>query len=88
MWAFVLQAPDPQAVPNYLPAVCLFCWAALQELLAEPLWVLAQTHMLVQLKVSKMCVCVCVCVCVCLDVCALTFFVQRLCVYLLELFDI
>ncbi|XP_012691497.1 protein RFT1 homolog isoform X2 [Clupea harengus] len=51
VWAFVLQAPDPQAVPNYLPAVCLFCWAALQELLAEPLWVLAQTHMLVQLKV-------------------------------------
>ncbi|XP_063071284.1 protein RFT1 homolog [Engraulis encrasicolus] len=51
VWAFVLQAPDPQAIPNYLPAVCLFCWAALQELLAEPLWVLAHTHMLVQLKV-------------------------------------
>lgn len=51
VWAYVLQAPDPLIVPHYLPSVGLFCWAALQELLAEPLWVLAHTHMLVRLKV-------------------------------------
>ncbi|KAJ8370549.1 hypothetical protein SKAU_G00105770 [Synaphobranchus kaupii] len=51
VWLWLLEAPDPQAIPYYGPAVVLFALAALQELLAEPLWVLAQAHMFVRLKV-------------------------------------
>ncbi|XP_053492670.1 protein RFT1 homolog [Ictalurus furcatus] len=51
VWLWLLQAPDPHTVPHYGPAVGLFCMAALTELLAEPLWVLAHAHMLVRLKV-------------------------------------
>ncbi|XP_064154766.1 protein RFT1 homolog [Anguilla rostrata] len=51
VWLWLLEAPDPQAIPHYGPAVGLFALAALQELLAEPLWVLAQAHMFVRLKV-------------------------------------
>uniref|UniRef100_A0A4W4F2G4 Protein RFT1 homolog n=1 Tax=Electrophorus electricus TaxID=8005 RepID=A0A4W4F2G4_ELEEL len=51
VWWWVLQAPDSQIVPHYVPAVVIFCLAALTELLAEPLWVLAQAHMLIRLKV-------------------------------------
>ncbi|XP_036389755.1 protein RFT1 homolog [Megalops cyprinoides] len=51
VWLWLLEAPDPQAIPHYGPAVGLFAMAALQELLAEPLWVLAQAHMFVRLKV-------------------------------------
>uniref|UniRef100_A0A8C2IQZ4 Protein RFT1 homolog n=1 Tax=Cyprinus carpio TaxID=7962 RepID=A0A8C2IQZ4_CYPCA len=51
VWWWVLQAPDPQSIPHYVPAVGLFCLAALTELLAEPLWVLAHAHMFVRLKV-------------------------------------
>ncbi|KAI2663735.1 hypothetical protein H4Q32_012325 [Labeo rohita] len=45
------QAPDPESIPHYVPAVGLFCLSALTELLAEPLWVLAHAHMFVRLKV-------------------------------------
>uniref|UniRef100_A0A671N1A7 Protein RFT1 homolog n=1 Tax=Sinocyclocheilus anshuiensis TaxID=1608454 RepID=A0A671N1A7_9TELE len=51
VWWWVLQAPDPESIPHYVPAVGLFCLAALTELLAEPLWVLAHAHMFVRLKV-------------------------------------
>ncbi|KAJ3602724.1 hypothetical protein NHX12_030473 [Muraenolepis orangiensis] len=51
VWLWLLEVPDPQDIPHYAPAVCLFALAALQELLAEPLWVLAQAHMFVRLKV-------------------------------------
>uniref|UniRef100_A0A8B9RJC6 Protein RFT1 homolog n=1 Tax=Astyanax mexicanus TaxID=7994 RepID=A0A8B9RJC6_ASTMX len=51
VWWWLLQAPDPQTIPHYVPAVGIFCLAALTELLAEPLWVLAHAHMLVRLKV-------------------------------------
>ncbi|XP_017574741.1 protein RFT1 homolog [Pygocentrus nattereri] len=51
VWWWLLKAPDPEAVPHYVPAVGFFCLAALMELLAEPLWVLAHAHMLVRLKV-------------------------------------
>ncbi|XP_056316269.1 protein RFT1 homolog [Danio aesculapii] len=51
VWWWVLQAPDPDSIPHYVPAVGLFCLAALTELLAEPLWVLAHAHMFVRLKV-------------------------------------
>ncbi|KAG7326306.1 hypothetical protein KOW79_009707 [Hemibagrus wyckioides] len=51
VWLWLLQPPDPQTVPHYGPAVGIFCMAALTELLAEPLWVLAHAHMLVRLKV-------------------------------------
>ena len=53
VWWWLLQAPDPEAVPHYVPAVGFFCLAALTELLAEPLWVLAHAHMLVRLKASE-----------------------------------
>lgn len=49
----MLQAPDPDTIPHYFPAVGLFCLGALTELLAEPLWVLAHVHMFVRLKVTK-----------------------------------
>ncbi|KAJ7999165.1 hypothetical protein DPEC_G00212570 [Dallia pectoralis] len=51
VWLWLLEAPDPQTIPHYGPAVGLFALSALQELLAEPLWVLAQAHMFVRLKV-------------------------------------
>lgn len=51
VWLWFLEVPDPETVPDYGPAVVLFALAGLQELLAEPLWVLAQAHMLVRLKV-------------------------------------
>ncbi|CAL8335567.1 unnamed protein product [Lota lota] len=51
VWLWLLEVPDPQDIPHYAPAVWLFALAALQELLVEPLWVLAQAHMFVRLKV-------------------------------------
>ncbi|KAM8867707.1 man(5)GlcNAc(2)-PP-dolichol translocation protein RFT1 [Synchiropus picturatus] len=51
VWLWLLEAPDPTAVPFYGPAVVVFAVAGVQELLAEPLWVLAQAHMFVRLKV-------------------------------------
>ncbi|KAM9408863.1 man(5)GlcNAc(2)-PP-dolichol translocation protein RFT1 [Pholidichthys leucotaenia] len=51
VWLWLLEAPDPQTVPYYSPAVVLFALSGIQELLAEPLWVLAQAHMFVRLKV-------------------------------------
>uniref|UniRef100_A0A8C2K4L2 Protein RFT1 homolog n=1 Tax=Cyprinus carpio TaxID=7962 RepID=A0A8C2K4L2_CYPCA len=51
VWWWLLQAPDPESIPHYVPAVGLFCLAALTELLAESLWVLAHAHMFVRLKV-------------------------------------
>lgn len=51
MWLWLLESPDPQSVPYYGAAVVLFGLSGVQELLAEPLWVLAQAHMFVRLKV-------------------------------------
>lgn len=51
VWLWLLEVPDPQSVPYYSPAVVLFALSGFQELLAEPLWVLAQAHMFVRLKV-------------------------------------
>ncbi|XP_071375133.1 man(5)GlcNAc(2)-PP-dolichol translocation protein RFT1 [Centroberyx affinis] len=51
VWLWLLEVPDPQTIPHYGPAVGMFALAAVQELLAEPLWVLAQAHMFVRLKV-------------------------------------
>uniref|UniRef100_A0A3B4YZ46 Protein RFT1 homolog n=1 Tax=Stegastes partitus TaxID=144197 RepID=A0A3B4YZ46_9TELE len=51
VWLWLLEVPDADTVPYYSPAVVLFALAGVQELLAEPLWVLAQAHMFVQLKV-------------------------------------
>ncbi|KAM4613267.1 man(5)GlcNAc(2)-PP-dolichol translocation protein RFT1 [Polymixia lowei] len=51
VWLWLLEVPDPKAIPHYGPAVGIFALAAVQELLAEPLWVLAQAHMFVRLKV-------------------------------------
>uniref|UniRef100_A0A3B3Q9F1 Protein RFT1 homolog n=1 Tax=Paramormyrops kingsleyae TaxID=1676925 RepID=A0A3B3Q9F1_9TELE len=52
VWLYLLEAPDPLTVPHYGPAVALFGLSAIQELLCEPLWVLAQAHMFVRLKVT------------------------------------
>uniref|UniRef100_H3CC36 Protein RFT1 homolog n=1 Tax=Tetraodon nigroviridis TaxID=99883 RepID=H3CC36_TETNG len=51
VWLWLLEVPDPQGVPHYGSAVVLFALSGVQELLAEPLWVLAQAHMFVRLKV-------------------------------------
>lgn len=51
MWLWLLEVPDPHSVPHYSSAVVLFALSGVQELLAEPLWVLAQAHMFVRLKV-------------------------------------
>ncbi|XP_054639424.1 protein RFT1 homolog isoform X2 [Dunckerocampus dactyliophorus] len=51
VWLRLLEVPDPRTLPFYGPAVVLFALAGVQELLAEPLWVLAQAHMFVRLKV-------------------------------------
>ncbi|XP_077582016.1 man(5)GlcNAc(2)-PP-dolichol translocation protein RFT1 [Stigmatopora nigra] len=51
VWLWLLEVPDPKVIPFYGPAVVLFALAGVQELLAEPLWVLAQVHMFVKLKV-------------------------------------
>uniref|UniRef100_A0A674MHV7 Protein RFT1 homolog n=1 Tax=Takifugu rubripes TaxID=31033 RepID=A0A674MHV7_TAKRU len=51
VWLWLLEVPDPQSVPHYGSAVVLFALSGVQELLAEPLWVLAQAHMFVRLKV-------------------------------------
>ncbi|XP_069007205.1 man(5)GlcNAc(2)-PP-dolichol translocation protein RFT1 isoform X2 [Embiotoca jacksoni] len=51
VWLWLLEVPDARTVPYYGPAVVLFGLSGVQELLAEPLWVLAQAHMLVRLKV-------------------------------------
>lgn len=51
VWLWLLEVPDPQSVPYYSPAVMLFALGGVQELLAEPLWVLAQAHLFVRLKV-------------------------------------
>lgn len=51
MWLWLLEVPDPRSVPHYGSAVGLFALSGLQELLAEPLWLLAQAHMFVRLKV-------------------------------------
>ncbi|TMS19533.1 Protein RFT1-like protein [Larimichthys crocea] len=50
VWLWLLEIPDPQTVPYYGPAVVLFALSGVQELLAEPFWVLAQAHMFVRLK--------------------------------------
>lgn len=51
VWLWLLEVPDSQTIPYYGPAVVLFALSGVQELLAEPLWVLAQAHMFVRLKV-------------------------------------
>lgn len=51
VWMWLLEVPDPETVPYYGSAVVLFALSGVQELLAEPLWVLAQAHMFVRLKV-------------------------------------
>lgn len=51
VWLWLLEVPDPQTIPYYGSAVVLFALSGVQELLAEPLWVLAQAHMFVRLKV-------------------------------------
>uniref|UniRef100_A0A3P8R3J7 Protein RFT1 homolog n=1 Tax=Astatotilapia calliptera TaxID=8154 RepID=A0A3P8R3J7_ASTCA len=51
VWLWLLEVPDAHTVPYYSPAVVLFALSGVQELLAEPLWVLAQAHMFIRLKV-------------------------------------
>lgn len=48
----MLEVPDPNVVPHYGAGVVLFGLSAVLELLGEPLWVLAQAHLFVKLKVG------------------------------------
>lgn len=45
-------------VPHYQAGVVAFGLSAIIELLGEPFWVLAQAHLFVRLKVSKVHGCV------------------------------
>ncbi|XP_043833375.1 protein RFT1 homolog [Dromiciops gliroides] len=51
VWFQILEVPDPNVVPSYGVGVAAFGLSAMVELLGEPFWVLAQTHMLVRFKV-------------------------------------
>ncbi|OXB60687.1 hypothetical protein ASZ78_011527 [Callipepla squamata] len=51
VWLHVLEVPDPAVVPHYGVGVVAFGLSAVVELLGEPLWVLAQAHLFVRLKV-------------------------------------
>ncbi|XP_055985488.1 protein RFT1 homolog [Sorex fumeus] len=51
VWLHLLEVPDPNTVPHYGTGVVVFGLSAVVELLGEPLWVLAQAHMFVKLKV-------------------------------------
>lgn len=56
VWLDILEIPDENAVPHYQFGVITFGLSAVVELLGEPFWVLAQVHLFVKLKVSKICV--------------------------------
>nr|XP_048277120.1 protein RFT1 homolog isoform X1 [Myodes glareolus] len=51
VWLQLLEVPNPNVVPHYGAGVVLFGLSAVLELLGEPLWVLAQAHLFVKLKV-------------------------------------
>lgn len=51
VWLNLVAIPDPAVVPHYEVGVVAFGFSAVVELLAEPMWVLAQVHMLVSVKV-------------------------------------
>ncbi|XP_072928045.1 man(5)GlcNAc(2)-PP-dolichol translocation protein RFT1 isoform X1 [Hemitrygon akajei] len=50
-WLNLVEIPDPAVIPHYEVGVMAFGISAVVELLSEPMWVLAQVHMLVRLKV-------------------------------------
>uniref|UniRef100_H2YH75 Protein RFT1 homolog n=1 Tax=Ciona savignyi TaxID=51511 RepID=H2YH75_CIOSA len=50
-WRNILENPDPSMVGNYPEAVVVFGTCACMELVAEPLWVVAQLFLFVKLKV-------------------------------------
>lgn len=52
VWLNLVAIPDPAVIPHYEVGVVAFGFSAVVELLAEPMWVLAQVHMLVSVKVS------------------------------------
>uniref|UniRef100_A0A8C4XF20 Protein RFT1 homolog n=1 Tax=Erpetoichthys calabaricus TaxID=27687 RepID=A0A8C4XF20_ERPCA len=51
VWLRLLETPDPLSIPHYEFGVLVFGLSAVVELLSEPLWILAQAHMFVKLKV-------------------------------------
>ncbi|XP_006169359.1 protein RFT1 homolog [Tupaia chinensis] len=51
IWLQLLEVPNPSVVPYYGTGVLLFALSAVVELLGEPFWVLAQTHLFVRFKV-------------------------------------
>ncbi|XP_078483510.1 man(5)GlcNAc(2)-PP-dolichol translocation protein RFT1-like [Ciona intestinalis] len=50
-WRNLFENPDPAEIPHYPLAVVVFGCCACLELIAEPLWVLAQVFLFVKLKV-------------------------------------
>lgn len=60
VWLDILEVPDAKAVPHYPFGVIAFGLSAVVELLGEPFWVLAQAHLFVRLKVSKMYAAMCI----------------------------
>uniref|UniRef100_UPI00358E3C9B man(5)GlcNAc(2)-PP-dolichol translocation protein RFT1 isoform X2 n=1 Tax=Myxine glutinosa TaxID=7769 RepID=UPI00358E3C9B len=51
IWIYCLHVPDSAVVPGYRVAVLLFAFSVLLELLSEPLWVVAQAHLFIRLRV-------------------------------------
>ncbi|XP_069499650.1 man(5)GlcNAc(2)-PP-dolichol translocation protein RFT1 isoform X2 [Ambystoma mexicanum] len=51
IWLEILEVPVADAIPHYGFGVLVFGLSAVVELLSEPLWVLAQAHMFLRLKV-------------------------------------
>ena len=52
VWIYLLEVPSPSEIPNYPQAVIAFAVCSVAELLAEPIYVLAQRFFYVRVKVS------------------------------------
>ncbi|XP_002730908.1 man(5)GlcNAc(2)-PP-dolichol translocation protein RFT1-like [Saccoglossus kowalevskii] len=50
-WVYFLEVPNPETIPNYSVGVVVYTLSAVLELLAEPLYVIAQVLLFVKLKV-------------------------------------
>jgi hypothetical protein len=51
VWLYVWKQPDPNIVPFYDKAVIIFCMATFIEVIAQPLAIIGQILLLVEVKV-------------------------------------
>jgi len=52
LWLYVWERPDPSIVPFYNAAIYWYCLASLIEIVVQPLAIVAQILLYVELKVS------------------------------------